>query len=162
MKNAQKGFTLIELMIVVAIIAILAAIAIPQYQTYVVKSQVSRVMGEAGDLKVVVEDCINNGKTTMAAANATPGPLECATTATTSDLIDVASVNGDAVGVPAITLPATAAANTIITAPFGTHASNALSGVTLTWTRTPAGTWTCGLTGGTNIGKYAPVSCPAS
>ncbi len=62
MKNVQKGFTLIELMIVVAIIAILAAIAIPQYQTYVVRSQVTRVIGETGDLKVAVEDCLNNGR----------------------------------------------------------------------------------------------------
>ena len=60
MKN-QKGFTLIELMIVVAIIAILAAIAIPQYQNYVARSQISRAVGEAGSLKTAYEDCLANG-----------------------------------------------------------------------------------------------------
>ena len=63
--KAQKGFTLIELMIVVAIIGILAAIAIPQYQTYVAKSQVSRVMSESGQLRTAIEACILDGKTVV-------------------------------------------------------------------------------------------------
>ena len=62
MKSVQKGFTLIELMIVVAIIGILAAIAIPQYQNYIAKSQVSRGMAEMGAMKTAYEDCLNNGK----------------------------------------------------------------------------------------------------
>ena len=63
--QVQKGFTLIELMIVVAIIGILAAIAIPQYQNYVSKSQVSRVMSETGSLRTPAETCILDGKTTI-------------------------------------------------------------------------------------------------
>jgi type IV pilus assembly protein PilA len=59
MKN-QKGFTLIELMIVVAIIAILAAIAISQYQDYVIRSQVSEGSSLADGVKTAVGEYYNN------------------------------------------------------------------------------------------------------
>ena len=56
----QKGFTLIELMIVVAIIAILAAIAISQYQDYVIRSQVSEGSSLADGMKTAVGEFYNN------------------------------------------------------------------------------------------------------
>lgn len=59
MKSMQKGFTLIELMIVVAIIAILAAIAIPQYQNYVTKSQFSESQTVADGLKTPIVEYAN-------------------------------------------------------------------------------------------------------
>ncbi|MGF6418013.1 type IV pilus assembly protein PilA [Stenotrophomonas sp. AN71] len=65
MKN-QKGFTLIELMIVVAIIAILAAIALPMYQDYVAKSQVTAGLAEITPGKTQYEVALNEGKTTVA------------------------------------------------------------------------------------------------
>ncbi|WP_266181036.1 pilin [Dyella humicola] len=144
MKNVQKGFTLIELMIVVAIIAILAAIAIPQYQTYVIRSQVTRVIGEAGDLKVAVEDCINNGATTFGT------PASCVDTSTSSDL-------QAAPGHPVVT---GWTANPIITATFGQHANAKLIATTGTvvWTRTQSGSWVC-TTPAVPV-AYAPASCP--
>src|SRR6187551_1382918 len=82
----SAGFTLIELMIVVAIIGILAAVAIPSYQTYVAKSQASRVMAEASGLRALVETCVNEGMMAVG-----PGGDECDPGAVGSTLIDGAS-----------------------------------------------------------------------
>jgi type IV pilus assembly protein PilA len=60
MKKTQQGFTLIELMIVVAIIGILAAIAIPAYQDYTVRAQVTEGLNLASDLKAAVGESFAN------------------------------------------------------------------------------------------------------
>ena len=151
MKQIQKGFTLIELMIVVAIIGILAAIAVPQYQTYIAKTQVTRAMGEAGSVKTAAEACILEGKLAMGLAAG-----QCDPQATGSSILTGAT-QGAAIppstGVPQATLGAVAST---IVATFGNGAAADIAGFNVTWTRDATGSWVCN---STVLAKYKPKGC---
>ena len=150
--NAQKGFTLIELMIVIAIIGILAAIALPMYQNYIARSQVTRAMGEAGNLKTAVETCILNGQLTVGT-----GTGQCQIGATSSSILSSAANAEGVSNAPTVTGPLS---NTqTIVATFGNSAATAIGTKTVTWQRDANGSWRCW----TNVdAKFRNASCSAS
>ena len=159
--NAQKGFTLIELMIVVAIIGILAAIAIPQYQNYIAKSQVSRVMSETGAIKTAMETCILEGNTTLATcdlgwtgSNLIAGGSEPAEPEEPGD-DESGGGSGYQEGL-VVTFAENAEDTSTIQATFGNNAAQTLHDKILTWTRTSAGAWSCS----TDVeAKFKPSGC---
>jgi len=140
MNHGQKGFTLIELMIVVAIIGILAAIAIPQYQDYIARTQMNRVYGEVSALKTAAEENLLRGNTTLTAANLGY---------TTSNLINTLTINFGSTGAGSIT------------ADIGGEASTAISGTDLQISRSAAGAWSCNVTGagGAYDSSFTPTGC---
>jgi len=142
MKQLQKGFTLIELMIVVAIIGILAAVAIPGYQDYIARSQVSEAISLTA-----------GGKTPLSEYYAAKGIWPAAA----SDVMGTTS--GKYVSSISITAGASATGNLALTAVMKTSGVNsAISGGTLILTTADGGkSWSC--TGGNIAMKYRPASC---
>lgn len=153
MKRVQQGFTLIELMIVVAIIGILAAVALPAYQEYTVKAKVSEVILAASQCRTAVAEAYQTGGTSSPGAN----NWGCESASPTTKY--VASVATDANGVITVTsggastgLPADAQGKTITLTPWSSSAA-----LTYTGTNTTVAAFKC--MAGTMPGKYLPGSC---
>jgi len=145
----QKGFTLIELMIVVAIIGILAAIAIPAYQDYIARSQMSEALSLASGLKTNVSEVFAQDGTCPANTTATEG-IAAAT-----------DIKGNYV--VSVTTGGTAAASggcTIVAKMNSTGVSKGIQGATLTLTLSNAdkgsNVWACTSSAAQ---KYLPKSC---
>ena len=130
----QQGFTLIELMIVVAIIAILAAIALPAYQNYVAKSQATAGLAEITPGKTAFEVAVNEG---TAIANAADVGLAVSADTRCSAI----NVTAGATGNISCTLRGNPSVNT----------------ATIVWTRAAAGTWACTTT--VADAKHRPGGC---
>jgi len=137
LRTVQKGFTLIELMIVIAIIGILAAIAIPQYQDYTKRAKMSEAIAAASPCKLGVAEyaSANNGDY--------PGTLADAgcTTIVTTYVTGVAVAAGGVVTISVNTLPTGTAGSVTLTPKAATGAVD----------------WTCnGSVGGA---QFLPSSC---
>lgn len=122
-KNA--GFTFIELMIVVAVIGILAAIAIPVYQGYIIKTQTSRAVGELATYKAPFEERVGS---TGSVANIHIG-YNPSNLTDGSQAVDIATLNPDGSGHLQVTM--------------GGKAHPNLTGLILRFERDVAGTWEC-------------------
>ena len=140
MQVNQKGFTLIELMIVVAIIGILAAVAVPAYQDYTIRARVSEALAIASAAKTTVSENISSNGGAMPAD-------ACLGVTTIAAAIGNVATMGCAGATGVITVTTTAAAGA----------------VGLTLTPTPPGatgasvTWLCQKTAGSN--NHVPANC---
>ncbi|HEY4068844.1 MAG TPA: pilin [Burkholderiaceae bacterium] len=167
-RSIQKGFTLIELMIVVAIIGILAAVALPAYQDYTIRAKVSEGLVLSDGMKTAISETFQaKGPTDMSCTDATTCAVIGGTLLDTTAMAgnaNVSSVTSAAAGIitiaykPAVVV---ATANTLLITPVGPDGTTALdlsapanAGAQINWSCKLAGT-----ASGTLIPKYRPAAC---
>ena len=162
MKTVQKGFTLIELMIVVAIIGILAAVAIPAYQDYIARSQVTEGTGLAGGLKTEINDNLQGALCTSTSASENYAVGKYSALQVSGAPIAITGANDDTGCIITITYNAADGSNAVAAASGkgsgGTAVSTAIASKTLVLSLRGNGSLkrVAGAPGGTLDVKYVP------